>query len=94
MRIIALFISGLPVRECRAPAEIDRLAARGFERKASDIERCSCLPITKVGHDGCEIGARDDVEQFLLVGRKPRPHLTQIIDRVDVGNDGVMARAF
>lgn len=34
-----------------------------------------------------------DVEQFLLIGRQARPHLPQFVDRVDMGNNGVMTRA-
>ena len=34
-----------------------------------------------------------DVEQFLLIGRLARPHLPQFVDRVDIGNNGVMTRA-
>ena len=31
-----------------------------------------------------------DVEQFLLIGRQVKPHLPQFVDRVDIGNNGVM----
>ena len=93
LRVIALFVSRRPFWECRAPAKIDRLTARGLERKARDIE-CRCrLPIAKVRHDGSEVGPCDHIEQLLLVDRKPRPDLTQVIDGVDVGDDGVMAGA-
>ena len=55
------------------------------------IERCGCLAVAEVGHQGGQIGPRDDIEQFFLVGREARPHFPQFVDRVDVGNDGVMA---
>ena len=93
LRLVALFVGGLPIRECRAPAEIDGLTAGGAEFEAAHVERCGCLPVAEVGHQGGEIGPRDDVEQFLLVRRQTRPDLRQFVDRVDVGNDGVMARA-
>ena len=53
------------------------------------VERCGCLPVAEVGH---QKGPRDDVEQFFLIGRQARPNLPQFVDRVDVGNDSVMAR--
>ena len=93
LRLVALFVGGLPLRECCAPAEIDGLAAGGAEFEATHVERCGGLPVAEVGHQGGQIGPRDDVEQFLLVGRQARPDLPQLVDRVDVGNDGVMARA-
>ena len=34
-----------------------------------------------------------DVEQCLLIRRLARPHLPQFVDRVDIGNNGVMTRA-
>src|SRR5262245_47630976 len=40
------------------------------------------------------IRTRDDVEQLLFIGRKARPDLAQVVDRVDVGNDGAVARPF
>ena len=40
---------------------------------------------------GGHVGPRDDVEQFFLIGRQARPHLRPFINRVDVGNNGVMA---
>ena len=94
MRVVALFVGGLPVRKCRAPAELDGLATRSPESEAADVKRCGCLPVAEVGHDCGQIGPRDDVEQLLLVDRKAGPDLSQFIDRVDVGNDGVMARSF
>jgi len=46
---------------------------------------------------GARLAARGtaalDVEQFLLIGRQARPHLPQFVDRVDIGNNGVMTRA-
>ena len=62
-------------------------------KRIPDVERCGRLTVTEVGHDGGQIGPRDHVEQFLLVDRKTRPDLPQVVDRVDVGNDGVMAGA-
>jgi len=34
-----------------------------------------------------------DVEQLLLIGRQVKPHVPQFVDRVDIGNNGVMPRA-
>src|SRR6516164_5929197 len=92
LRLVALFVGRLPVRECRAPAEIDGLTTGGAEFEASHVKSCGCLPVAEVGHQGGQIGPRDDVEEFFLVERKARPDLPQVVDRVDVGNDGVMAR--
>jgi hypothetical protein len=83
----------LPLRECCAPAKIDGLATSGAKRESPDVERCGRLTVTEVGHDGGQMSPRDYVEQFLLVDRKTRPGLPQVVDRVDVGNDGVMAGA-
>src|ERR1700731_1351729 len=69
-------------------------ATRSAESEAADVKRCGCLPVAEVGHDCGQIGPRDDIEQLLLVDRKAGPDLSQFIDRVDVGNDGVMARSF
>ena len=93
-RFIAFFVGGLPLRECCAPAKIDGLATSGAKRESPDVERCGRLTVTEVGHDGGQISPRDHVEQFLLVDRKTRPDLPQVVDRVDVGNDRVMAGAF
>src|SRR5208337_672977 len=93
LRFIAFFISGLPLRECCAPAKINGLATGSAKRESPDVERCSRLTVTKIGHDGGQISPRDHVKQFLLVDRKTRPDLSQVVDRVDVGNDGVMAGA-
>ena len=93
LRLVALLVGGLPLRECAAPSEIDGLAAAGAEFKTTHIERCGGLPVAEVGHQGGQIGPRDHVEQLLLIGRQTRPDFRQRIDRIDVGNDGVMARA-
>src|SRR6266403_524490 len=63
-------------------------------KRGTDVERCGGLPIAEVGHDGGQISSRDDVEPLLFVDRKARPDLSQVVDRVDIGNDGVMARTF
>jgi hypothetical protein len=34
-----------------------------------------------------------DVEQLLLIGRQVKPLVPQFVDRVDIGNNGVMTRA-
>jgi hypothetical protein len=91
LRFIAFFVGGLPLRERCAPAKINGLATGGAERETPDVEHRGRLTVT--GHDGGEISPRDHVEQFLLVDRKTRPDLRQVVDRVDVGNDGVMAGA-
>jgi hypothetical protein len=44
LRLIALFVGGLPLRECCSPAEINRLATGCAEFEAAHIERCGCLP--------------------------------------------------
>ena len=90
---IALLVGWLPLRECCAPSEIDRLATGRLEGEAFDVERRGRLPVAEVRHEGSEIGSCDHVEQLLLVDRKPRPDLAESIDRVDVGDDGVMAGA-
>ena len=92
VRLVALFVGGLPVRESCAPAEIDGLTTGSAEFETTRIERCVCLPVAEVGHQGGRIGPRDNVEQVFLVGRQARPYLPQFVDRVDVGNDSVMAR--
>ena len=92
LRLVALFVGGLPLRECRTPAEIDRLTAGGAEFEAAHVERGGGLPVAEVGHQCGQIGPRNDVEQFLLVRRQTRPDLLQLVDRIDVGNNGVMAR--
>ena len=50
LRLSALFVGRLPVRERCAPAEIDGLATGGAESKATHVERCSGLPVTEVRH--------------------------------------------
>jgi hypothetical protein len=92
--IVALFVGGLPFRKSGAPTKINGLAASRFEGKPSYVQHCRCLPIAKVRHDGGEVGSRDDVEQFLFLERKPWPHFPQAVDRIDVGDDRVMAGAF
>ena len=92
MRVVALFVGRLPVRERRAPPEIEGLATRRTEGKAADVKCRRGLPVAEVGHDCGQVSPCDDVEQLLLVDREARPDLPQIVDRVDVGNDGVMAR--
>ncbi len=92
--VVALFVRGLPVGECRAPPEIDGLATRRAESEAAHVKRRSRLAVAEVGHGCGQIRPRDDVEQLLLVERKPRPDLAQVVHRVDVGNDGVVARPF
>src|ERR1700719_1056963 len=94
LRVVTLFVGGLPVGECRAPPEIDGLATRRAESETADVERCGRLAVAEIGHDCGQIRPRDDVEQLLLVDRKPRPDLAQVVDRVDVGDDRVVARAF
>ena len=64
LRLVALFVGRLPLRECCAPAEIDRLTAGGAEFEATHVERCGGLPVAEVRHQGGQIGPRDDVEQF------------------------------
>src|SRR5215204_7037074 len=66
--LLTLFVRRLPLRECCAPAEIDGLTAGGAEFEATHVERCGGLPIAEIGHQGCQIGPRDDVKQFFLVG--------------------------
>src|SRR5829696_8855274 len=66
--LLTLFVRRLPLRECCAPAEIDGLTAGGAEFEATHVERCGGLPIAEIGHQGCQIGPRDNVEQLLLVG--------------------------
>jgi hypothetical protein len=92
LRLVALFVGWLPVRESCAPAEIDGLTTGSAEFETTHVERCGCLPVAEVGHQGGQIGPCDDVEQFFLIGRQARPHLAQFVDRVDVGNDSMMAR--
>jgi len=58
LRVVALFVGGLPVRKCRAPAELDGLATRSPESEAADVKRCGCLPVAEVGHDCGQIGPR------------------------------------
>ena len=58
------------------------LPLTALDRRFQCVSRCSG-----------QIGPRDDVEQFFLIGRQTRPYLPQFVDRVDVGNNGVMARA-
>ena len=68
LRLVTLFAGGLPVRESCAPAEIDGLTAGSAEFETTYVERCGCLPVAEVGHQGGQIGPRDDVEQFFLIG--------------------------
>src|SRR5205823_15050624 len=72
--------------------EIEGLATRSAETRAAHVERRRGLPVAEVGHDCGQIGPGDDVKQLLLVDRKPGPDCSQIVDRVDVRDDGVMAR--
>src|SRR5215467_1437503 len=94
LRVVSLFVGGLPVWECRAPPEIGGLATRRAEREAADVKCCGRLAVAEIGHDGRQIRTRNDVEQLLLIDRKARPDLAQVVDRVDVGNDSVVARPF
>src|SRR6516162_5808899 len=94
LRVVTLFVGGLPVRERRAPPEIGGLATRRAESEAADVKRCGRLAVAEVGHDGRQIRTRDDVKQLLLIDRKTRPDLAQVVDRVDVGNDSVVACPF
>ena len=66
--LVTLFVGRLPLRECCAPAEIDGLTAGGAEFEAPHVERCGGLPVAEIRHQRCQIGPRDDVEQFFLVG--------------------------
>jgi hypothetical protein len=68
LRLVAPFVGGLPVRESCAPAEIDGLTAGSAEFETTHVERCGCLPVAEVGHQSGQIGPRDDVEQFFLIG--------------------------
>src|SRR5262249_4868616 len=68
-----------------------RPAARKAKPRTSSV---AVVAVAEVGHDGRQIRTRDDVEQLLFIGRKARPDLAQVVDRVDVGNDGVVARPF
>ena len=74
-------------------AKFDGLATSCAKRECLDVERCGGLTVTEVGHDGGQISPRDHVEQFLLVDRKMRPNLLQVVDCVTVRNDRVMAGA-
>ena len=90
----SLFSSaGCQSGKCCAPAEINGLTAGSAEFETTHVERCGSLPVAEVRHQGGQIGSRDDVKQFFLVRRQTRPDLPQVVDRIDVGNDGVMARA-
>ena len=73
LRLVALFVGGLPVRESCAPAEIDGLTTGSAEFETTYVERCGCLPVAEIGHQGGQIGSRDDVKQFFLIGRQARP---------------------
>jgi hypothetical protein len=55
--------------------------AGSAEFETTHVERCGCLPVAEVGHQGGQIGPRDDVEQFFLIGRQAGPHLPQFVDR-------------
>ncbi len=37
-------------------------------KKAHLVKRCRSLPVAEVRHQCCQIGPRNDVEQFFLVG--------------------------
>jgi hypothetical protein len=50
LRLVALFVSALPLREYCSLAEIDRLATGGAEFEAAPIERCGRLPVAEVRH--------------------------------------------
>src|SRR5439155_23531031 len=67
LRVVALFIGGLPVGKCRAPPEIDGLPTRRAESEAADVKRRGRLAVAEVGHVCGQIRPRDDVEQLLLV---------------------------
>ena len=58
LRLVALFVGGLPLRECCAPAEIDGLTAGGAEFEATHVERCCGLPVAEVGYQSGQIAAR------------------------------------
>ena len=75
LRLVALFVGGLPVRESCAPAEINGLTAGSTEFETTHVERCGSLPVAEVRHQGGQIGSRDDAKQFFLVGRQTRPDL-------------------
>ena len=76
-----------------APSGFNELTPGGAEPEAASIQCHGRLPVAVIRHDQCEVRSRHGVEQLLLVARKARPDLTQIPDRVDVGDDRVMARA-
>ena len=52
--------------------------AGSAEFEATHAERCGRLPVAEIGHKSGQIGPRDDVEQFLLVGPQPTPDLAQL----------------
>src|SRR5712672_2122460 len=94
MTLTKICASRIPPLRLDSGAAASPQPTRRPESEAADIKRCVCLPVAEVGHDCGQIGPRDDVEQLLLVDRKPGPELSQFIDRVDIGNDGVMACSF
>ena len=92
LRVLALLLGRLPVREGRPPAKLDAAAApRRRNRRPLHIQRGGGLPVAEIRHERGEVGAGDDVEQPLLVDRQARPDLAQRVDGVDVGDDGVVA---
>ena len=68
MRFVVLFVGRLPLWECCSPAEINGLSASGAEFEAMHVKRCSSLLVAEVRHQRGQIGPRNDVEQFFLVG--------------------------
>jgi len=90
---LPLLVGRLPFREGRSPSKLDGLATDGAEQMATHIQRDGSLPVAKVRHHRCQVGASDQVEQPSLVRRQARPDFAQGVHRVDVGDDGVVAGA-
>jgi hypothetical protein len=70
-----LLVLDFRIVQLRSLAVIDGLTTRSAEFETTHVERCGCLTVAEVRHQGAQIGPRDDVEQFFLIGRQAGPYL-------------------
>ena len=65
LRLVALLVGGLPVRESCAPAEIEGLTAGSAEFETPNVERRGCLAVAEVGPSNAAARASVDLNKLI-----------------------------